>query len=90
MSLKFGKNREVTTGYAFIPIFYTGIKHPHNKNKELVLMDKIGKYYTACWKNMENNRCGIQFLVKAIDAYYQKDARFIYKDKVHKLGSMVW
>jgi hypothetical protein len=40
MSLKFGKNREVSVQYAKIPLYYTGISHPNNRDKELVLMDK--------------------------------------------------
>ena len=47
MSLKFEKNRSVSYGYCKIPLFYTGIKHPNNKDKELVLMDRIGPNYTA-------------------------------------------
>ena len=84
MSLKFGKNREVTTGYAKIPLYYTGVKHPNNKNKELVLMDRLGDNYTACWRNNELCKVGIEFLVKAVDG------GFIFKDKTYPLGCLVW
>ena len=75
MSRKFEKNRSVSDGYCKIPLYYTGIKHPENKNKELVLMDQIGKNYSAAWRN--NKRCsiGIQFLLPIIDG------GFIFKDK---------
>lgn len=55
MSQKFEKGRSVSAGYCKIPIQYTGIIHPNNKNKELVLMDVMGKNYVACWRN--NDRC---------------------------------
>lgn len=84
MSLKFSKYREVSIGYAKIPLFYTGIKHPHNNNKELVLMDHLGKAYTACWRNNKLNKVGIEFLVKTVDN------GFVYKDKVYPLGNSVY
>ena len=83
MSLKFSKSREVSFGSAKCPLYYTGIKHPNNKDKELVLMDKLGDSYSACWRN--NNLCnvGMEFLVKATDK------GFLFKDKEHKLGNKV-
>ena len=84
MSLKFSKNREVTTGYAKIPLYYTGVKHPNNNNKELVLMDRMGDNYTACWRNNELCTVGIEFLVKAVHG------GFIFKDKTYPLGGRVW
>lgn len=83
MSLKFGKNREVSIGYAKIPLYYTGLKHPNNKNKELVLMDRLGDNYTACWRNNHLNKTGIEFLVKAINN------GFIFKNKSYVLGNKV-
>lgn len=84
MSLKFGKDREVSHGYAKVPMYYTGIKHPNNNNKELVLMDRMGDNYTACWRNNATCKTGIEFLVLAIDG------GFIFKDKEYKLGNKVW
>ena len=84
MSLKFEKDRSVSFGYVKIPMFYTGLIHPNNKNKELVLMDRLGGNYTACWRNNKLCKVGIEFLVKAVDD------GFIFKDKVHALGGKVW
>lgn len=84
MSLKFGKDRAVSFGYAMVPLFYTGIKHPHNKNKELVLMDYMGGKFTACWRNNKLHKVGIEFLVKAVDN------GFVFKDKVYPLGNRVY
>ena len=83
MSLKFEKNRSVSNGYAKIPMYYTGIKHPNNKSKELVLMDRIGDNYTACWRNNKRGMVGIEFLVKAVSG------GFLFKDKFRKLGNGV-
>ena len=77
MSLKFGKNREVTMGYAKIPIYYTGIINPSNPNKELVLVDRLGDNYSACWRNNQLCKVGIEFLVKAVCG------GFVFKDKTH-------
>lgn len=83
MSRKYGKDRSVSIQYAKIPLYYTRIIHPHNKDKELVLMDRIGDNYTAAWRN--NDRCsiGIEFLVRATKK------GFIYKDKEYGLGNRV-
>lgn len=82
MSQKFGKNRSVSLSYCKIPLLYTGIKHPNNKNKELVLMDRIGDNYTACWRNNELSKVGIEFLIPAIDG------GFIFKDKTYKFKDL--
>lgn len=86
MSHKFGKDRSVTISYAKIPLYYTGIINPKNKNKELVLMDRIGDNYTACWRNMELNKTGIEFLLKATEK------GFIFRDKEIDLSkcNKVW
>ena len=84
MSLKFEKDREVSFGYAKIPMYYTGIKHPNNKDKELVLMDSFGKHYSACWRNMTTSKTGIEFLLKSTDK------GFIFKDKEYSRGSRVF
>jgi hypothetical protein len=84
MSQKFKKDREVTVSYSKIPLFYTGIKHPNNHRKELVLMDRFGDNYSACWRNNKTGKLGIEFLVPATQG------GFIFKDKKRKLGSRVW
>jgi hypothetical protein len=81
MSKKFDKNRSVSTAYIKIPMYYTGIKHPTNKNKELVLMDRIGKNYSACWRNNKKNTVGIEFLILATKT------GFIFKDKEISLSN---
>lgn len=83
MSLKFGKNREVTTGYCKIPLYYTGLIHPKNKDKELVIMDRLGDNYTVCWKNNRLCKTGIEFLVRAVEG------GFYFKDKIYNLGNKV-
>jgi len=75
MSLKFEKNRSVSVGYCKIPMYYTYIYHPTNKDKELVIMDRIGSNYTACWRNNKLGKVGIEFLLKATKK------GFIFKDK---------
>ena len=82
MSYKFDKNRSVSRGYCKIPMYYTGIKNPKNNNKELVIMDRLGKSYTACWRNHETCRVGIEFLLKATEE------GFIFKDKEISLNSV--
>lgn len=84
MSQKFGLDREVQVGYAKIPMYYTGIRNPKNANKELVLMDRIGANYTACWRNEKLAKVGIEFLVEA------SDDGFIFKDKNYCLGNKVY
>ena len=86
MSLKFEKNRSVSYGYCKIPLFYTGIKHPNNKDKELVLMDRIGPNYTACWRNNKTSKVGIEKLIVATES------GFIFKDKEYSLSkcNRVW
>lgn len=84
MSQKFQKDRAVSTGYAKIPMYYTGIKNPKNSNKELVIMDRIGDNYSACWRNSMTNKTGIEFLVPATDV------GFSFKDKNYLLGNSVW
>lgn len=82
--MKFNKNREVSVGYCKIPLYYTGIIHPNNKDKELVLMERLGNNYSACWRNNILNKTGIEFLVKVVNG------GFVYKDKTYNLGKRVW
>ena len=81
MSKKFHDDRSVTSTYAKTPMYYTGILHPSNKNKELVIMDRFGKSYTACWRNNHLCKVGIEFLLKATKQ------GFIYKDYTQSYGS---
>lgn len=83
MSLKFSKNRSVSIAYCKVPIYYTGLINTNNKNKELVLMDRLGDMYTACWRNHKLCTLGIEFLVKAVPA------GFIFKNKEYSLGNRV-
>lgn len=85
MSLKFERNRSVSEGYCKIPMYYTGITHPRNKNKELVLMDQIGKTFTACWRNNKLDKTGIEFEVPVFKGKGQKGYGFIFKDKKYYL-----
>lgn len=81
MSLKFGKNRSVSEEYSLIPMFYTGIKNPRNKHKELVIMDRMGKNYTACWRNNDLNKIGILFLLPAVRGGFKfKDKTILFKN----------
>lgn len=84
MSLKFSKNREVKEEYIKIPLYYTGIISPNDKDRELVIMDRIGSNYTACWRNNKLCKLGIEFLVKAT-----KEG-FYFKDKIYKLSNKVF
>jgi hypothetical protein len=85
MSHKFGKDREVSVSYAKIPLYYTGIKHPHQKHKELVLLDDFGKHYSACYRNNDLCKLGIEFLLRKIKG------GFVFKDKEYKFnGSSGW
>ena len=85
MSNKFGKDRSVSSSYAKIPLYYTGIKHANNADKELVLMDDLGKHYSACYRNKELCKVGIEFLLKKIEGGFE------FKGKAYKFkGSYGW
>jgi len=79
MSKKFDKDRSVSVSYAKVPLYYTNIKHPENKHKELILMDRIGNSYTACWRNNKTDKVGMEFIVKATAN------GFLFKDKEYKI-----
>lgn len=81
MSLKFKKHREVTVSYAKIPIYYIWIG-----SKQLAIMDRQGKNYTACWRSQKTDKLGIEFLIPATGN------GFIFKDKEYKLSdcSRIW
>ena len=78
MSIKFKKDREVEFGYEKIPIKYTGITRPNNRNKELVLMNDYGDHYAAAWRNNKLCKIGITFLLE------KTEEGFIFKGKEHK------
>ena len=84
MSRKFHKDREVDPSYLHVPLKYTFIKHPTNPDKELVLIDDLGKHYTAAWRNNKTNRVGIVFLLK------RTEKGFIHKDKEYKHNGSGW
>lgn len=90
MSKKFDKNRSVDYRYLACPLKYTNIFHPNNHNKELVLLDQLGKSYTAAWRNDKTNKIGITFLLK-IDKVNGKNG-FWFKDKFysHNRSGWVW
>lgn len=88
MSQKFEENRSVSVGYCKIPLIYTHIFHPNNKNKELVLMDRIGSNYSACWRNNKRSAIGMEFLIPAIEGgFIFKDKEYLFKDLPN---SFVW
>jgi len=73
---KFQKNRSVSEGYFMIPLRYLDIYHPQNRNKELCLMESLGRgTYSACWRNNKTNKVGIYFLVQI------KNHHIIFKGK---------
>lgn len=86
MSHKFDKNRSVSEGYCKIPMYYTPIFHPDNKNKQLVIMDQMGKSYIAAWRNNIRDSIGPTFKIK-IDT---KNGGFIFKDKKYSLKQCNW
>ena len=78
---KFQKNRSVSEGYFMIPLCYTGLINPKNKNKELVLMESLGNgTYSACWRNSQTNKVGIYFLIKMVKG------KMLFKGKTLRLS----
>lgn len=75
---KFGKDRSVDSGWEKIPFYYTGIKHPTNKDKELVVKEFFGKNVEVCWRNNKLYKMGIGQLVPRVKG------EFIFKGKVIK------
>ena len=87
MSEKFKKNRSVDETYMNIPLRYTSILHPQNKNRELVLIDKLGDNYLAAYRNNITCKVGRTFLLKALDN------GFVFKDKGYHFNGnngLVW
>lgn len=79
MSRKFEKNRSVSPHYCKCPLYYTGIKDPRKIGKELVLPERLGENYTACWRNNRLCKTGIEFLLPVT-----KEG-FLFKGKEIKL-----
>ena len=85
MSHKFNKNRSVSVGYCKCPMFYTGIINPKNKNKELVIMDQFGKNFSACWRNNELCKTGIEFLLPIVDGGFKFKGKIILLKNCNKV-----
>jgi hypothetical protein len=83
MSRKFNSNRSVDFFYHAVPIYYTGIKHATNNNKELVLIDDFKSHYIAAYRNDELIKVGINFILKK----ERKNGKlgFVFKDKYYPL-----
>jgi len=83
MSKKFDKNRSVPLLYFICPLYYPGIKHSTNKDKELVLIDDYGLHYVAAYRNNKLCKIGPHFLLKK-DMKNGKHG-FIFKGKFFNL-----
>ncbi len=83
---KFGKDRSVDFNWEKLPLYYTRIINPSNKDKELVIMEVFGKHCSACWRNNALSKVGITFLLKTTGD------GFIFKGKEYKFKNlnMVW
>lgn len=79
MAKKFHKNRSVQFAYHAVPIYYTGIIHPNNKDRELVLVDDYGQHFMAAWRNNKLCRVGRHFVLKK--EIQNKKVGFVHKDK---------
>jgi len=81
MSKKFETNRSVPVNYFVMPLYYTGIEHPNNKDKELVLIDDYCNHYVAAYRNNRLCKVGIHFLLKK----EQKNGKcgFVFKGKFY-------
>lgn len=79
MAKKFHKDREVPHSYHAVPIYYTGIKHPANKDRELVLVDDHFNHFVAAWRNNKLCRVGIHFILQK--EWKNNKSGFIFKDK---------
>jgi len=94
MSLKFEKCRSVDFRYHAVPLNYTGVTHPSNKQRELVLLDWYpkgtenkpqGGTFLCAWKNHNTGKVGRQFLCKEV----LKDNKryFEFKDKLYDIST---
>lgn len=81
---KFEKDRGVSIAWEKIPMLYTGIKHPHNPDKELVIKQFFGDKVEICWRNNRLSKMGIGKLVQ------KTQDGFMYKGKEIKYGKNGW
>lgn len=81
---KFGKDRSVDFSWDKIPMLYTGIKHPQNKDKELVVKEFFGSKVEICWRNNKLSKMGIGKLVP------RTERGFLYKGKEVKFRAYGW
>jgi hypothetical protein len=81
---KFGKDRSVDSSWEQIPMCYTGIKHPNNPNKELVIKEFFGDKLEIAWRNMKLCKMGIGKLVP------RTKKGFLYKGKEFKFTRSGW
>ncbi|MDR2835867.1 MAG: hypothetical protein LBV69_06700 [Bacteroidales bacterium] len=88
MSKKFEKNRSVSFSYFAIPLYYTGIKHPNNNDKELVLIDDYSRHYLAAYRNNSLCKVGIHFILKK--EMENGKSGFIFKGKFFQLRKYGW
>lgn len=72
---KFGKDRSVDFSWEKVPMVYTGIKHPTNPDKELVIKEFFGSKVEVCWRNIRLTKMGIGKLVP------RTERGFIFKGK---------
>lgn len=87
MSLKFNENRSVDSRYLHVPIKYCN-QVPSNGSKEFVLIDCVGRYYVAAWRNENTCRVGMTFLVPRVER--NGNIGFMYKNKFYKLNGSGW
>ncbi len=84
MSKKFHSNRSVDFVYHAIPIYYTGVRHATNNDKELVLIDDFGSIWIAAYRNNKLNKVGINFTLKKETK--NRKLGFVFKDKFYALS----
>ena len=81
---KFGKNRSVDFSWEKIPMCYTGIKHPQNPDKELIIKEFFGNSVEIAWRNNKLSKIGIGKLVP------KTKKGFLYKGKEIKFTKDGW
>lgn len=83
---KFGKDRSVDLSWEKVPMQYTGIRHPQNKDKELVIKEFLGDKAEVCWRNNRLSKMGIGQLVPLT----KEGFLFRGKEVKFKNGNWVW
>ena len=71
---------KLTESKKYIPMYYTGIQHPQDPNKELVIMALHGDYAICCYRKHSTNRLGIKFSLKVV---YKAKIRFLVFKSVY-------